>query len=68
MQTPTYADIHNRYRSLTNRSVRPTNSNGFLENNQHVIEIARSLFLSSLMWMGLAVIVYTVYSMVAGGR
>ena len=68
MQTPTYADIHNRYRSLTNRSVRPDNTNGFLENNQHVIDIARSLFLSSLMWMALAIIVYTVYSMVAGAR
>ena len=63
---PTYADIHNRYRSLTTRSVRPDNTTGFLENNQHVIEIARRLFLSSLMWIALAVIVYTVYSMVAG--
>ncbi len=65
---PTYADIHNRYRSLTTRSVRPDNTTGFLENNQHVIEIARRLFLSSLMWIALAVIVYTVYSMVAGAH
>ena len=67
MQTPTYADIHNRYRDLTNRTVRPNNATGFLENH-HVIDIARSLFLSSLMWMAVAVIVYTVYSMVAGAR
>jgi hypothetical protein len=33
-----------------------------------VIDIARSLFLSSLMWVALAVIVYTVYSMVAGAH
>ena len=67
MQTPSYADIHNRYRDLTNRTVRPNNAIGFLENH-HVIDIARSLFLSSLMWMAVAVIVYTVYSMVAGAR
>jgi hypothetical protein len=65
---PTYADIHNRYRSLTTRSVRPDSTTGFLENNQHVIDIARSLFLSSLMWLALAIIVYTVYSMVAGAH
>jgi hypothetical protein len=67
MQTPTYADIHNRYRSLTNRTARQANADGFLETH-HVIDIARSLFLSSLLWMALAIIVYTVYSMVAGVR
>ena len=65
MQTPSYADIHNRYRDLTNRTARQTNTDGFLE-TRHVIDIARSLFVSSLMWVALAVIVYTVYSMVAG--
>ena len=67
MQTPSYADIHNRYRELTTRTARQTNADGFLE-TRHVIDIARSLFVSSLMWVALAVIVYTVYSMVAGTR
>ena len=65
MQTSSYADIHNRYRELTTRTARQNNADGFLETH-HVLDIARSLFLSSLMWMALAVIVYTVYSMVAG--
>ena len=67
MQTPSYADIHNRYRELTARTARQNNADGFLE-TRHVIDIARSLFVSSLMWVALAVIVYTVYSMVAGAR
>jgi hypothetical protein len=67
MQTPSYADIHNRYRDLTTRTARENNADGFLE-TRHVIDIARSLFLSSLMWVALAVIVYTVYSMVAGAH
>ncbi|MBB5342813.1 hypothetical protein [Tunturibacter empetritectus] len=68
MQTPTYADIHNRYTELTTRTARQNNNaDGFLETH-HVLDIARSLFLSSLLWMALAIIVYTVYSMVAGAH
>jgi hypothetical protein len=65
MQTPSYADIHARYRDLTNRTARMDNSNGFLETH-HIGDIVRSVFLSSLLWMAIAIIVYTVYSMVIG--
>jgi hypothetical protein len=68
MQTSSYADIHNRYRNLTNRTARQDNhAEGFLDTH-HIGDIARSLFLSSLMWMALAVVVYTVYSMIAGSH
>jgi hypothetical protein len=67
MQTPSYSDIHTRYTNLTNRTARETNTDGFLDTH-HVVDIARSLFLSSILWVVIAIIVYTVYSMVAGAH
>jgi hypothetical protein len=67
MQTPSYSDIHTRYTNLTNRTAREMNTDGFLDTH-HVVDIARSLFLSSILWVVIAIIVYTVYSMVAGAH
>jgi hypothetical protein len=68
MQTPSYSDIHVRYTNLTNRTARQQeNADGFLDTH-HVVDIARSLFLSSILWVVIAIIVYTVYSMVAGAH
>ena len=67
MQTPSYSDIHARYTSLTHRTARQENADGFLDTH-HIVDIARSLFLSSILWVVIAVIVYTVYSMVAGAH
>ncbi|WP_433973897.1 hypothetical protein [Tunturiibacter lichenicola] len=67
MQTPSYSDIHVRYTNLTNRTARQENTDGFLDTH-HVVDIARSLFLSSILWVVIAIIVYTVYSMVAGAH
>jgi hypothetical protein len=67
MQTPSYSDIHVRYTNLTNRTARQENADGFLDTH-HVVDIARSLFLSSILWVVIAIIVYTVYSMVAGAH
>ncbi len=47
------------------RGDRPTAANLYLDTHP-IGEILRSLFLSSLLWIGLAIILYTVYSMVAG--
>jgi hypothetical protein len=43
----------------------PTSSNGFFHTHP-VGEIVRSLFFSSILWMLLAIILYGVYTMVAG--
>ena len=67
MQTPSYSDIHTRYTNLTNRTAREINADGFLDTH-HVVDIARSLFLSSILWVVIAIIVYTVYSIVAGAH
>ena len=67
MQTPSYSDIHVRYTNLTNRTARQENADGFLDTH-HVVDIARSLFLSSILWVVITIIVYTVYSMVAGAH
>jgi hypothetical protein len=65
MQTPAFPSFQSRYKSITSRGSNQTPSNGFFQTHA-VSEIVRSLFFSSILWMLLAMILYGVYTMVAG--
>jgi len=57
MQTPSFPALQSRFKN--------SSALGFFETHA-VFEVVRSLFLSSILWVVLAAIVYGVYSMVAG--
>jgi hypothetical protein len=67
MQTPAFPFLHSRDKSFTNQGSDRTSSPGFFEAHP-VGEVVRSLFFSSILWMLLAIVLYAVYSMVAGSR
>ena len=65
MQTPAFPSLQSRYKSFMGQGANLTSSNGFFHTHP-VGEIVRSLFFSSILWMLLAMILYGVYTMVAG--
>jgi hypothetical protein len=65
MQTPTFPALQSRYKSFTGRRFQRDTNPGFFDLHP-VVEVVRSLFLSSLLWALLAATVYTVYTMIAG--
>jgi hypothetical protein len=67
MQTPAFPSLQSRVKSFTHRGSVQTSSTGFFEAHP-VGEVVRSLFFSSILWMLLAIVLYAVYSMVAGSR
>ena len=67
MQTPAFPSLQSRDKSFTNQGSDRTSSTGFFEAHP-VGEVVRSLFFSSILWMLLAIVLYAVYSMVAGSR
>jgi hypothetical protein len=65
MQTPSFPALQARFRNLTLRdSQRPASSRYFA--THPVGQVVRSLFFSSVLWVALAFVLYTVYTMVAG--
>ena len=67
MQTPAFPSLQSSDKSFSNRGSDRPSSTGFFEAHP-VGEVVRSLFLSSILWMLLAIVLYAVYSMVAGSR
>ena len=67
MQSPAFPSLQSRYKSFTEPRSDRTSSTGFFETHP-VGEVVRSLFFSSILWMLLAIVLYAVYSMVAGSR
>lgn len=67
MQTRAFPSLQTRDKSFTTPGSDQTSSTGFFEAHP-VGEVVRSLFFSSILWMLLAIVLYAVYSMVAGSR
>ena len=65
MHMPAFPALQSRYRSFTGRRFNQASSNGFFQNHP-VSGVVRSLFVSSLLWMVLAIALYGVYSVVVG--
>jgi hypothetical protein len=63
MQTPAFPSLQSRFKSFTDRGARRSSSPAFFETHA-VVDVVRSLFVSSILWVVLAVGVYEVYSMV----
>jgi hypothetical protein len=64
MQTPSFPALQSRFKNIGfHRSA----TLGSFE-TRAVFEVVRSLFLSSILWMVLAVIVYEVYSTIVGAH
>lgn len=67
MQTPAFPSLQSSDKSFTSRGSDRASSTGFFESHP-VGEVVRSLFLSSILWMLLAIALYAVYSMIVGSR
>jgi hypothetical protein len=67
MQTPAFPSLQSRFKSLTHSGSQRNQTPGFFQNHP-IGEVVRSLFFSSILWMVLAMVLYGVYSMVAGPR
>jgi hypothetical protein len=67
MQTPAFPSLQSTNKSFSNPGSDRPSSNGFFESHP-IGEVVRSLFLSSILWMLLAIVLYAVYSMVVGSR
>ena len=65
MNMPAFPALQSRYRSFTSRRWNQTSSDGFFQNHP-ISGVMRSLFVSSLLWMVLAIALYGVYSVVVG--
>jgi hypothetical protein len=63
MQTPAFPAIQSRDASFTNQN----SHRGFFTIHP-IIEVVRSLFFSSILWMLLAIALYAVYTMVVGSH
>jgi hypothetical protein len=63
MQTPAYPSLQSRDASFT----RSSNRSGFFATHP-IVEVVRSLFFSSILWMLLAIVLYAVYTMVVGSH
>jgi hypothetical protein len=61
MQTPALPSP-SRLRNFTHRRLHLASATGLFENR--FVEVVRNLFLSSLLWLLLAVSVYAVYTMI----
>jgi hypothetical protein len=67
MQSPALSSLQSRDASFTSRSSDRTSLSGFFSTHP-VVEVVRSLFFSSILWMLLAIALYAVYTMVVGSR
>jgi hypothetical protein len=67
MQAPAFPALQSRLKSFTARSSNRSSVPGFLDTHP-VVDVVRSLFLSSILWAILAVTVYEVYSMIVGAH
>lgn len=67
MQTPAFPALPSREQSFTQRSTDRTSLSGFFATHP-VVEVVRSLFFSSILWMLLAIALYAVYTMVVGSH
>ena len=65
MQSPAFASLQSRYKSFNEQRADRASSIRFFENHA-VGDVLRSLFFSSILWMLLAIVLYAVYTMVAG--
>jgi hypothetical protein len=65
MQAPAFPALQSRLKSFTARGVNRSSAPGFFDTHA-VVDVVRSLFLSSILWAILAVTVYEVYSMIVG--
>jgi hypothetical protein len=67
MQTPTLPSLQSRFKSFTDRSSQGSSPAGFFDTHA-IVDVVRSLFVSSILWAVLAVGVYEVYSMIVGSH
>ncbi len=67
MQNPSSSLLPFRSKEVANQATRRNSGENFFSLH-HVGDIVRSLFLTSLLWVFLAVGVYTVYTMIAGAH
>ena len=63
MQTPAFPALQSRFKSFTGRSSHRSSTPSLFDTHA-VVDVVRSLFLSSILWAILAVTVYEVYSMI----
>jgi hypothetical protein len=59
---PVFPASQSRFRNFTYRRLHLASASGFFDNR--VVEVVRNLFLSSLLWVLLAVAVYVVYTLI----
>ena len=64
MQTPAFPSSPSRFKSFTNRRFHLGFTTSFFDNR--IVDLVRSLLLSSILWALLAAGVYLVNSMIAG--
>ncbi len=67
MQNPSLPLLQFRSKDLSSQPTRPQTGEGFFDLHP-VVDIVRSVFLSSLLWVCLAYTVYTVYNLIAGSH
>jgi hypothetical protein len=67
MENTTLPLLQFRSKELSNPIPRQSSSTGFFDLHPIAV-IVRSLFLSSVLWVLLAIAVYTVYTMIVGPR
>jgi hypothetical protein len=66
MQTPVFSAPQSRFKVFTSRRFNRVAATELLDTR--LADFVRNLFVSSLLWVLLAVTVYTVYSMFAGSH
>jgi hypothetical protein len=67
MENTTLPLLQFRSKELSSQISRQSSSKGFFDLHPIAV-IVRSLFLSSLLWAFLAIVVYTVYTMIVGAH
>jgi hypothetical protein len=65
MQSPAFPSFQEKYKGFNNPGPGHSTPTGYFSTHP-IAEIVRSLFLSSILWMLLAIVLYGVYSLVAG--
>jgi len=65
MYSPSFPSFQEKYKGFNNPGPGNTTPTGYFSTHP-IGEIVRSLFFSSVLWMLLAMVLYGVYSLVAG--
>ncbi len=65
MYSPAFPSFQEKYKGFNNSGPGHTTPTGYFHTHP-IGEIVRSLFFSSILWMLLAIMLYGVYSLVAG--